>query len=152
MATAILMPKMGLTMKNATVVKWLKEEGDPLREKEPVMEIETEKLINQVESPCDGILLKKVAKEGERYEIAAVLGYVGKAGEAMKTPHQNAANSPPNPRRRSVGCIAPRLWPRLPRRHPPANACLFLLWPKNSRSRRGSILRNFRAPVRTAAS
>jgi len=94
MATAILMPKMGLTMKNATVVKWLKEEGDPLREKEPVMEIETEKLINQVESPCDGILLKKVAKEGERYEIAAVLGYVGKAGEAIEDAAPDAAQFP----------------------------------------------------------
>lgn len=81
MAVEILMPKLGLTMKTGTVLKWLKEEGDAVKEKEALLEIETEKLSHQIESPADGVLLKKLAIPGEKYPIAFVIGYVGQAGE-----------------------------------------------------------------------
>jgi pyruvate dehydrogenase E2 component (dihydrolipoamide acetyltransferase) len=77
------MPKLGLTMKTGTVVRWFKEEGDTLRLKEPVLEIETEKLSYQVESPADGVLLRKLAVVGEKYPIAFALGYVGQHGELV---------------------------------------------------------------------
>jgi pyruvate dehydrogenase E2 component (dihydrolipoamide acetyltransferase) len=83
MADKILMPKLGLTMTTGTVVKWLKDEGDPVNEKEPVLEIETEKLTYAVECPSKGVLIKKLAAEGGKYPIASVLGYVGTAGEAI---------------------------------------------------------------------
>ena len=83
MATEILMPKLGLTMKTGTIVSWLKSEGADVREKEPVLEIETEKLSYNVESPADGVLLKILASEGEKYPVASVLGYVGGQGEAV---------------------------------------------------------------------
>jgi pyruvate dehydrogenase E2 component (dihydrolipoamide acetyltransferase) len=83
MALEILMPKLGLTMKTGTVVKWLREEGDAVREKDPVLEIETEKLSYTIESPGDGVLLKKIAEVGEKYPIAFVVGYVGAAGEEI---------------------------------------------------------------------
>lgn len=91
MAAKILMPKLGLTMKTGTVVGWLKSEGDAVRQKEPVLEIETEKLSYSVECPADGVLLKKLALTGAKYPIAAVLGYVGQPGEAVPDIPETAA-------------------------------------------------------------
>jgi pyruvate dehydrogenase E2 component (dihydrolipoamide acetyltransferase) len=83
MAVEILMPKLGLTMKTGTVVKWFKEEGDPVQANEPVLEIETEKLSHQIESPADGVLLKRIAVVGEKYPITFVVGYIGQPGEQI---------------------------------------------------------------------
>jgi pyruvate dehydrogenase E2 component (dihydrolipoamide acetyltransferase) len=83
MAVEILMPKLGLTMKAGTVVKWFKEEGDPVQANEPVLEIETEKLSHQIESPADGVLLKRIAVVGEKYPITFVVGYIGQPGEQI---------------------------------------------------------------------
>jgi pyruvate dehydrogenase E2 component (dihydrolipoamide acetyltransferase) len=83
MAVEILMPKLGLTMKDGTLVRWIKNEGDALHEKEPVLEIETEKLSYNIESPSGGFLLKKLAAEGEKHPVASVLGYVGNQNETL---------------------------------------------------------------------
>ena len=83
MPTEIIMPKLGLTMTTGTIVSWLMDEGADVGEKEPVLEIETEKLSYNIESPAGGVLLKKLAAVGEKYPIAAVLGYVGSPGETI---------------------------------------------------------------------
>lgn len=83
MAKEILMPKLGLTMKTGTVLKWFKEVGDPVAEKEPVLEIETEKLSHQIEAPVSGVLIKKLAVIGEKYPVSCVLGYLGAEGEEI---------------------------------------------------------------------
>ena len=72
----VIMPKLGLTMTEGTVVKWLKAEGDKVIKGETLLEIETEKITNVVESPADGTLTKIIAREGEAYEVAAVLGII----------------------------------------------------------------------------
>jgi pyruvate dehydrogenase E2 component (dihydrolipoamide acetyltransferase) len=83
MSVEILMPKLGLTMRTGAVLKWLKEEGDAVETNEPLLEIETEKLSHQIESPASGVLLKKIALEGEKYPIAFVVGYIGQPGEQI---------------------------------------------------------------------
>ena len=83
MAFQIIMPKLGLTMKTGTIIKWLIDEGDAVSKKDSIIEIETEKLSYNIESPADGVLLKKLASEGEKYPIAYVLGYVGQQGESL---------------------------------------------------------------------
>ena len=83
MAEQILMPKLGLTMKTGTVVKWFKNEGDPVADKESVLEIETEKLSSQVESPASGVLIKKIAAVGQKYPVSYVLGYIGSQREQI---------------------------------------------------------------------
>ena len=75
------MPKLGLTMTTGTIVRWLKNEGDSVRMGEPLLEIETEKLSYSIESPIDGILLKKLAEVGEKYSVSSVIGYVGQESE-----------------------------------------------------------------------
>ena len=92
MAEKILMPKLGLTMKTGTIVKWFKDEGERVADKEPVLEIETEKLSSQVESPASGVLIKKLADIGRKYPVSCVLGYVGSPGERVEAA-ENAATA-----------------------------------------------------------
>ena len=87
MPIEILMPKLGLTMKDGTVVSWLKSEGESIAEKEVVLDIETEKLSYSVESPASGVLLKRLADVGEKYPVSAVLGFVGQPGEELPDIH-----------------------------------------------------------------
>jgi pyruvate dehydrogenase E2 component (dihydrolipoamide acetyltransferase) len=105
MAVEVLMPKLGLTMKTGTVVRWLKEVGDAVSEKEPLLEIETEKLSYQVESPAAGILLKKTAAVGEKYPIAFVVGYVGQPGEQVPDA-SGTAEAAPAPREKAAAAVA----------------------------------------------
>jgi pyruvate dehydrogenase E2 component (dihydrolipoamide acetyltransferase) len=81
MATAINMPKMGLSMKTGTVGKWLKNEGDAVKKGEPIVEVMTEKITNKVEAPADGILLKIVAPKGTKLPVGGLMGVIGEAGE-----------------------------------------------------------------------
>lgn len=81
MATAIVIPKLGLTMKKATVVKWLKNEGEVVAKDKPVALIETEKVSAELQAPEDGILLKIIKGKGSTVIVGEVVGFVGKAGE-----------------------------------------------------------------------
>ena len=63
MAKPIVIPKLGLTMKKATVVKWLKNEGEAVVHDKPVAVIETEKVSAEFQAPEDGVLLKTLAPE-----------------------------------------------------------------------------------------
>ena len=92
MAVEIIMPKLGLTMKTGTVVHWLKNEGDPVEAKEPLLEIETEKLSYNIESPSKGVLLKILADAGSKHPIRAVLGYIGLPGEQIPDTRAATAN------------------------------------------------------------
>jgi pyruvate dehydrogenase E2 component (dihydrolipoamide acetyltransferase) len=81
MAKTLVMPKFGLTMKEGFITKWLKNEGDLIEKGDAVLEIETEKLTNVLESPFEGTLLKISAPAGDAYPIASVLAYIGEHGE-----------------------------------------------------------------------
>jgi len=83
MAEVIKMPKLGLSMQKGTIVKWLFNEGEQVEKGEPLLEIETEKIVNEVESPISGILLKIYVHEGEAVPILTPLGVIGKIGEKI---------------------------------------------------------------------
>ena len=83
MATEIKMPQLGLTMEEGTVERWLKSVGDEIKAGEPILEITTDKLTNEVEAEADGILLKIVAEEGTDVPVQGILGYIGQAGESI---------------------------------------------------------------------
>jgi len=83
MATKIIMPQGGQHVEEGRVVKWLKAEGDTVKKGEPVCEVETEKVVLEVESPADGVLLKIVVPAGEKVVVFATIGIVGAAGEQV---------------------------------------------------------------------
>jgi pyruvate dehydrogenase E2 component (dihydrolipoamide acetyltransferase) len=94
MAFEIKMPQLGLTMEEGTVTTWLKHEGDKVAKGEPILEITTDKLTNEVESEVDGTLIKIVAQEGEDIPVKGLLGYIGEPGEAVGGAPAAAAAAP----------------------------------------------------------
>lgn len=84
MATAILMPQLGLTMEEGTVGSWLKNVGDTVSKGESLIEITTDKLSNEIESEVDGVLLSIVANEGDDVPVKGILGYIGQPGEVIE--------------------------------------------------------------------
>ena len=83
MAYEVKMPQLGLTMEEGTVSKWLKHEGDTVKVGDPILEITTDKLTNEVVSEAEGTLIKIVAQEGDDIPVKGILAYIGKPGEAV---------------------------------------------------------------------
>ena len=94
MATELLMPKLGLTMTEGTIDEWKKKVGDPVQKGEILYSVATDKLTNDVESECDGVLLKILVKEGETVPCKTLVGWVGAAGEAIPDSAAPAASAP----------------------------------------------------------
>ncbi|WP_139993910.1 dihydrolipoamide acetyltransferase family protein [Kurthia sp. Dielmo] len=84
MATAILMPKLGLTMTEGTVDAWYKQAGDSVEKGEVIATISSEKLTHDVEAPEAGVLQIVTAEEQEQV-CKEPIGYVGAAGEEVAT-------------------------------------------------------------------
>jgi len=76
MSEKILVPVLGESITEATVAKWLKNEGDSVEVDEPIVELETDKVNLEVPSPIDGILTEIVSKDGETVEVGALLGSI----------------------------------------------------------------------------
>ncbi len=81
MATAIVMPKLGLTMTAGAVTLWLVDEGQHVAAGDIVVEITTEKITYQVEATVSGVVLKIVVEEGDDIPIGTLIGVIGEAGE-----------------------------------------------------------------------
>lgn len=83
MVQTLIFPKLGQTMEEGAIVKWLKQEGDQVAKGDLVFEIETDKANLEVESFFAGTLLKIVVPEGVTVPVNAVVGYIGEAGETV---------------------------------------------------------------------
>ena len=83
MATKFILPMLGQTMEEGTITKWLKKEGDAVEKGEPLVEVMTDKVNMEVESPASGILRKIVAQEEETIPVMAMLGVIGSADEPI---------------------------------------------------------------------
>ncbi len=96
MAQAVIFPKLGQTMEEGAIVKWLKKVGDPVAKGDILFEIETDKANLEVESFFEGVLLKIYVKEGITVPVNTVVGYVGAAGEKVPdtAPKSEIATAP----------------------------------------------------------
>jgi 2-oxoglutarate dehydrogenase E2 component (dihydrolipoamide succinyltransferase) len=79
------MPKMGESVAEATIIKWLKNEGDRIEADEPVLEIATDKVDSEVPSSVAGVLIKKLFKEGDVVKVGQAVALIGDAGEQAVT-------------------------------------------------------------------
>jgi pyruvate dehydrogenase E2 component (dihydrolipoamide acetyltransferase) len=77
------MPKLSLTMKEGTVGKWYKKEGDAVEKGEPVVEVVSEKATYDLEAPASGILRKIIAREGVDVPVNFSIGMIGSANEPL---------------------------------------------------------------------
>jgi pyruvate/2-oxoglutarate dehydrogenase complex dihydrolipoamide acyltransferase (E2) component len=82
--TNLVVPKTGgMNTTKVTIVRWIKSEGDAFKQGEPIVELETEKVSYELDAPVDGVLLKILVREPAEVEVGGVLGYIGKAGDAV---------------------------------------------------------------------
>jgi len=81
----VKMPKFGLTMESGFIEKWFKKEGDKVKEGEPLLEVSSEKITNEVTSPVSGILLKIIGKEKEEIKVGTVIALIGEEGEKVES-------------------------------------------------------------------
>ncbi len=71
MEKELTMPKLRPEMEKGVLCAWLKEEGDTVAAGEPLFEIETDKVVNQIEATESGVLKKQLAEEGDTVDVAA---------------------------------------------------------------------------------
>src|SRR5437763_2673241 len=82
MATEIKLPRLGQGMESGTIVKWLKAEGDAVKKGEPLYELDTDKVTQEVEAEAAGVLLKIAVPEGE-VPVGTTIAFIGEAGESV---------------------------------------------------------------------
>ncbi|MCI0727010.1 MAG: E3 binding domain-containing protein, partial [Chloroflexi bacterium] len=81
MAEYIVMPKLGFDMREAQLVRWLKEVGDQVNKGDIVAEIESDKATLELEAQAGGVLLKKLANDGDVVPVGGNMAIVGQQGE-----------------------------------------------------------------------
>jgi len=82
----LLLPKMGESVAEATIIRWVKNEGDALKADEPIIEIATDKVDSEVPSPEDGVLLKCLVKEGDVVQVGQPIAIIGIGAEQSAAP------------------------------------------------------------------
>ena len=83
MATSIVMPQLGYDMREGTVVRWIKQEGDEVVANEVIAEIETDKAVVEFKPTTGGVLRRIVAGEGEAVPVGELIAVIGDADEAL---------------------------------------------------------------------
>src|SRR5438445_8036910 len=92
MSTEVVMPQMGESIAEGTVVRWIKKVGDKVDRDEPLFEISTDKVDAEVPSPAAGVVSEIRVKEGETVPVNSVVAVIGAAGETVAAPQaRNAA-------------------------------------------------------------
>lgn len=81
----ILLPKMGESVAEATIIKWLKNDGDRVEADEPLVEIATDKVDSEVPAPQDGILIKRLVNDGDVVQVGQPIAHLSTAGGGVQT-------------------------------------------------------------------
>ena len=81
----IILPKQGLQMTEGVITQWLKQEGDEVKEGEPLFEMETDKLSIVIDSTASGTVLKLLYEEGDMVPVTETIAYVGPAGTDIES-------------------------------------------------------------------
>src|SRR5262249_38241815 len=97
MATDVVMPQMGESIAEGTIVRWIKKVGDKVDRDEPLFEISTDKVDAEIPSPAAGVVSEIRVKEGETVPINSVVAVIGQAGEAVAAPAVSTPQAPPPP-------------------------------------------------------
>ena len=95
MTIDVIMPKMEMAQETGTVVRWLKAEGSTVQKGEPFLEIETDKVIIEVEAPGSGILTEVTAHAGDEVPVGRVIAKLASAEEIKQTPKPTPVSATP---------------------------------------------------------
>jgi pyruvate dehydrogenase E2 component (dihydrolipoamide acetyltransferase) len=95
MANEVKLPRLGQGMESGNITKWLKAEGDAVKKGEPLYELDTDKVTQEVEAPFEGVLLRIAVNEGEA-PVGAVVAFIGEQGEEVAMPEAAAPEAAPS--------------------------------------------------------
>ena len=107
MATSIVMPQLGYDMREGTVVRWVKQEGDEVIANEVIAEIETDKAVVEFKPTTGGVLRRIVAGEGEAVPVGQLIAVIGDADEALPDDLGGPAAAPTAPAAAPEAASAP---------------------------------------------
>ncbi len=94
MAVAVIMPELGESIVEGTIVRWLKQQGDTVREDEPIVEIMTDKVNTELPAPASGVLQQILVGEGETVQVGQELALIASESESSNTDIPVRAESP----------------------------------------------------------
>ena len=97
MAIELRMLQMDQTMTKGKIGKWLVKEGDSVTQGQPLLEIETDKVVHEQESPTDGVIAQLLAEEGTNVPVNAILAIIGAPGEEVARVEIDTATAQPTP-------------------------------------------------------
>src|SRR5580704_7510504 len=100
MAISVVMPALEMAQETGKLLAWRKQEGEQVTKGEPLLEIETDKAVVEVEAPGDGVLAAITAKVGDEIPVGRTIAWLVKPGEAV--PAANAGQSSPSARTASA--------------------------------------------------
>src|ERR671917_2027803 len=106
MATELKVPTLGMDMEEATVVRWLVEDGAEVEKGDPVLEIDTDKTSFEIEAPAGGTIRNLRGEPGETLPVGTTLAYVTAAGEEPPSPNQETSEAEPEAVASSAGTRA----------------------------------------------
>ena len=92
MATELKVPKLGMDMEDANILRWIVEEGASVEKGDPVIEIDTDKVSYEVEANADGVIRGLRGEEGETLPVGATLAYITAPGEEFTEPGEAATS------------------------------------------------------------
>jgi pyruvate dehydrogenase E2 component (dihydrolipoamide acetyltransferase) len=90
-SSQITLPRLGQGMESGVIVRWLKSEGEQVEKGEPLYELDTEKVTQEVEADASGVLLKILANEGDEIEVGKAIAVIGEAGEEISAESEDSA-------------------------------------------------------------
>ena len=93
----VIMPVLGMNQDTGTLLRWLRGEGDAVTVGDPVMEIATDKITVEIESPADGVLAGLSAAEGEEVPVGRAVAWVLEPGESLPADTPAAPAAEPGP-------------------------------------------------------
>jgi 2-oxoglutarate dehydrogenase E2 component (dihydrolipoamide succinyltransferase) len=105
MPTPVLMPQMGESIAEGTIVRWIKKVGEAVDRDEPLFEISTDKVDAEIPAPAAGVLTEIKVKEGETVAVNSVVATIGAASEVSKQEPSQSASAPAPP---SLDSVVPR--------------------------------------------
>ncbi len=106
MATEIKLPRLGQGMEAGTIVRWLKSEGEQVQKGEPLYELDTDKVTQEVEADATGVLLRIAVAEGE-VPVGQTIAVIGEEGEQVSEPEPEAKAAEPAQEAQEEGSRAP---------------------------------------------
>ncbi|MFN8391031.1 MAG: dihydrolipoamide acetyltransferase family protein [Bdellovibrionota bacterium] len=109
MKTEMMMPQMGESIAEATILKWLKGVGDSVEKDETILEISTDKVDSEIPAPASGVIVELVAKQGDTVPVKSVIAIIETDASAAKSAGSKAApaKAAPEPAKPAAKAAAP---------------------------------------------